>query len=63
MEVGGDVILQKKALMFSNFILVTPKNSTAHLGRTSLGTSNYTTHISKFLNSAHSISGAFGNLT
>ncbi|TMW48346.1 hypothetical protein DOY81_006572 [Sarcophaga bullata] len=37
-----------------------PKNST-QLGRSSLGTSNYSTHISKFLNCAHSLSGAFGN--
>ncbi|XP_054087608.1 anaphase-promoting complex subunit 1 [Zeugodacus cucurbitae] len=40
----------------------TPKHSTAHLGRSSLGNPNYSAHIGKFLTSAHSLSGAFGNL-
>ncbi|KAL9886530.1 anaphase promoting complex subunit 1 [Glossina fuscipes fuscipes] len=34
------------------------KSSSPHLGRSS----NYTNHVSKFLNSAHSLSGAFSNL-
>ncbi|XP_036221809.2 anaphase-promoting complex subunit 1 isoform X2 [Bactrocera oleae] len=40
----------------------TPKHSTAHMGRSSLGNPNYSAHIGKFLSSAHSLSGAFGNL-
>lgn len=48
-------------IFLKKLLLVAPKNST-HLGRTSLGTSSYSTHISKFLNCAHSLSGAFGNL-
>uniref|UniRef100_A0A1A9WDA7 Uncharacterized protein n=1 Tax=Glossina brevipalpis TaxID=37001 RepID=A0A1A9WDA7_9MUSC len=39
------------------------KNSTPHLGRSNLGGSNYTNHVSKFLNSAHTLSGAFSNLS
>uniref|UniRef100_A0A1I8M2U1 Uncharacterized protein n=1 Tax=Musca domestica TaxID=7370 RepID=A0A1I8M2U1_MUSDO len=61
-NLGGTVNQCSFSQSSMKFSGVTPKNSTAHLGRTSLGTSNYTTHISKFLNSAHSISGAFGNL-
>ncbi|XP_023295773.2 anaphase-promoting complex subunit 1 [Lucilia cuprina] len=66
MHKGGSTLGQNAAGQCSfsqssvKFPGVAPKNST-HLGRTSLGTSNYSTHISKFLNCAHSLSGAFGN--
>ncbi|XP_004520043.1 anaphase-promoting complex subunit 1 [Ceratitis capitata] len=42
----------------------TPKHSTANMGRSSLGNpnTNYSAHIGKFLTSAHSLSGALGNL-
>ncbi|XP_075158873.1 anaphase promoting complex subunit 1 [Haematobia irritans] len=56
--VGGHGSFSQSSMKFGGV----QKNSTAHMGRTSLGTSNYSTHISKFLNSAHSLSGAFGNL-
>ncbi|XP_053948485.1 anaphase-promoting complex subunit 1 isoform X1 [Anastrepha ludens] len=39
----------------------TPKHSTAHLGRSGLANPNYSAHIGRFLSSAHSLSGAFGN--
>ncbi|XP_067639434.1 anaphase-promoting complex subunit 1 isoform X2 [Eurosta solidaginis] len=40
---------------------VTPKHSTAQLGRSSLGNPNYSAHIGRFLSSAHSLSGAVGS--